>query len=1085
MGGNPMNAQFLEFVFDPERNIQHPNFFNGRILTAQDLQDEQTANLKRSRYLGQAIGEGVVYGLNVSTNSDKDALKITDGLAVNLRGDVLLLPSEITVELSLKEPARANNGPFTPCNVQAPTTTTGKLSTDGYYLLAITPATQGSENQASYSGSSSGNNSSTRTSCTNRYEEVGVQFKLVPLSAQAPYKDFVSPTADQAVNHRSVLAHDCFGTDFLISKSINPPTVPAQYGLVDRLRADKFNPLTDCDVPLAVFQFRNQQVQFVDVWSVRRPCSPGTRTLAYPASSLEKLTDLSEVFTQFTSSRRAIEAAAFLLQFQNQLEDLRTDNTVSPPKVVAKDYFKYLPAAGYLPVQQLQAGKPVSTSNNQKRFSLKMFFGHEIQPQQLPGTAFIRSLFHQSFYVDPIKPDTDGIDVYTIKDAPEAEPYVIFARKRQTPTIVTTPSTSTNVEEAVQTGDLYVAVVLTHNSILIPDVAIKSLTAINQKSKRRFVRYSKVDPTSLSGYTAGQLNRVRRLAEEGFTEKYGHLYDRHSSLLDDTTLHQYLYLFNNLPAGTYTINVETIEPKKYYGLADQVKVTANVENFITIPVRGRSTRKPGRPFIPAYKPIVVGGIRVGGGWFDPSWNERIPDWSKHLPGLDPGYVDPAPDDWTEVSDSDIILGIEEILSESEDIDPWVVTVDPKIYVSNTLNPTVPSESVNAFVQTKDGSRLPLVVQAVDNALNRSILVTRTEIRDFDQFATGRLEESGLAQLDAFVSAPTNLLAAVMGQSQGYVTNLVTESLNNLQENFRSGYMSYAGISKYESDALKTEFGTNADLAQVNQADISKALIKAKVKAQLDLMGIAESERTALKEKELILTYTTIFQGQFENFSQRLQVDTRSTFSFVAEMDQSRFSNLTDQQLDNLRTAGISSDKTFLDKAAKPNGRNELKEVLTVSDETLDRYLEDAVVRYATSKLFAQPDRSVGTLKLAEANVATKLAEMGYSSVKTLAFANAADLADEVGISEGEMARIITEAGTYVREASSTLLQGATDGAVSLETLTNAGFNSLEAVTKADRAKLEQVADIGAKAGRVQVVTGKFLENVAGQVRRIR
>jgi hypothetical protein len=97
-----MTNQFLDAVFAD--GLQHPNFFNGRILTATDLRDEQAAGLKRSRYLGQAVGTGVVHGLAVSAVNGQRDLQITAGLAVNPRGDGLALPGTTTVELVLTEP---------------------------------------------------------------------------------------------------------------------------------------------------------------------------------------------------------------------------------------------------------------------------------------------------------------------------------------------------------------------------------------------------------------------------------------------------------------------------------------------------------------------------------------------------------------------------------------------------------------------------------------------------------------------------------------------------------------------------------------------------------------------------------------------------------------------------------------------------------------------------------------------------------------------------------------------------------------------------------------------------------------------
>jgi hypothetical protein len=81
-----------------------------------------------------------------------------------------------------------------------------------------------------------------RPGCTHRYEEVGVQFKLIPLTND----DFVVPPGN-APNTRSRLAHRCLGTDQIIGFAADPVHAPTTYGLLDELRADQR--LTPCDVP--------------------------------------------------------------------------------------------------------------------------------------------------------------------------------------------------------------------------------------------------------------------------------------------------------------------------------------------------------------------------------------------------------------------------------------------------------------------------------------------------------------------------------------------------------------------------------------------------------------------------------------------------------------------------------------------------------------------------------------------------------------------------------------------------------------------------------------------------------------------
>ena len=73
--------------------LRHINFFNGRLLSGEDLSAERDATHAHGRFLGQAIGAGVVNGLEVSSvQSDSAAdvqVEIKAGLAVNKNGQAL------------------------------------------------------------------------------------------------------------------------------------------------------------------------------------------------------------------------------------------------------------------------------------------------------------------------------------------------------------------------------------------------------------------------------------------------------------------------------------------------------------------------------------------------------------------------------------------------------------------------------------------------------------------------------------------------------------------------------------------------------------------------------------------------------------------------------------------------------------------------------------------------------------------------------------------------------------------------------------------------------------------------------------
>src|SRR5215213_736031 len=83
--------------------IQSINFFNGRLLSARDLTLEQSAYREADRRLGRALGDGVAYGLEVSKTPDSTrkapAARIEAGLAINRRGDPLVLAARTDVAL--------------------------------------------------------------------------------------------------------------------------------------------------------------------------------------------------------------------------------------------------------------------------------------------------------------------------------------------------------------------------------------------------------------------------------------------------------------------------------------------------------------------------------------------------------------------------------------------------------------------------------------------------------------------------------------------------------------------------------------------------------------------------------------------------------------------------------------------------------------------------------------------------------------------------------------------------------------------------------------------------------------------------
>lgn len=300
--------------------IRSTNFFNGRLLSGEDLNAEQTANREAHRRLGQAIGHGVVYGLQVTqslgvSSSTSPVVTVAAGLALNRRGQALQLTGDVDVSLvSPAAPGAVTPTVFTTCR---PPQTSAYVAFDGVYLLVLTPA-DGSEGKAPVSGL--GN---VAASCNTRYTVEGVQFRLIQLDVGT-----IDPS--QVNTLRNAVAYLCFGATDVQTDPFGAPL--GGYGLLDSLSPDT---LTDWDVPLAVVHWTaHDGITFVDQWSVRRRVA----TLG----SGDRLPLL-------LSARRAAEAEAMLLQFQDQVEDLRATSS-SPESIVATDYFRHLPPIGILPL---------------------------------------------------------------------------------------------------------------------------------------------------------------------------------------------------------------------------------------------------------------------------------------------------------------------------------------------------------------------------------------------------------------------------------------------------------------------------------------------------------------------------------------------------------------------------------------------------------------------------------------------------------------------------------------------------------------------------------------------------------------
>jgi hypothetical protein len=310
-------------VIDSQRT--RPYWFDGRFLAARDLQREQDYFLQRQADLGQSAGLAVIHGLWVDTpaandpSADADTVIVRSGQGVTPAGELVLMPSDLTVHLSDLPDEQNLDSQF---NLSSIPNTPARTRT-GLYVLALRPVEFTANPIASYPTSIQG----TRTT----HDGDIVEATAVTL---VPYPDPVSwarSGSQDASLRRAALARQIF-------LNANP------------------SQLSDALLPLAMISLQRGVIDWVDPYLVRRDSGPDYSGLRL---------GLADPATQ----------QAFLMQYDSQLQETvatRISSGVSA-SFAATDYFQALPPAGRFPL----AGISITNSATSQTFSQAFF------PQQL------------------------------------------------------------------------------------------------------------------------------------------------------------------------------------------------------------------------------------------------------------------------------------------------------------------------------------------------------------------------------------------------------------------------------------------------------------------------------------------------------------------------------------------------------------------------------------------------------------------------------------------------------------------------------------------------------------------------------
>ncbi|MCB8983615.1 MAG: hypothetical protein H6659_07310 [Ardenticatenaceae bacterium] len=407
--------------------IANTHFFNGRLLTAEALRDEQNAQRRQHEALGQAAGAGIISGLTVRRSTltpEGNVVHVSGGLALNGLGQPLAVP-ESGLEITLltgpqTAPTATAAGLFADC--ATPTTATPDLPLNAF-ILALTPAS-GFQGKAPMHGL---NDQGAINGCGSRYAVAGIQFRLVGLNVAE--LEGISPATRSQLNTllasdndnparlarlRNLLAHLCFGTEELALFAVDPFALAsgasdfARYGALDAVG------LHACDVPLALLHITNRGIRFIDNWAARRQVTPAPLSTLWPLP---------------TADRRQAEGAAIFLQFEEQITQLVQTNPATAVTIQATDYFRYLPPAGLL---RLNAGTQPGVSAN------TFFTGipAPASPITLEGACLL-PLLHAARHYPPIDLlRGEAIWLYRVREndaSGAAQPYLLFTSGHMPP----------------------------------------------------------------------------------------------------------------------------------------------------------------------------------------------------------------------------------------------------------------------------------------------------------------------------------------------------------------------------------------------------------------------------------------------------------------------------------------------------------------------------------------------------------------------------------------------------------------------------------------------------------------------------
>jgi hypothetical protein len=278
-------------------------FFNGRLLSAEDLQREQTALESGQSQLARLLGCGIASGLEITGKRGETVLTIGTGVGITPSGQVIAID---TIELDLAAIGqRKRNGGFSDC--LAAMSALSQVA-GGLYLLVLTPTWLASGRATTTLGEVG--------ACNRKLEQPAVRARLlamkepddVPRASGKPGETEGAEKGRDTLRNR--VAHSLLAPEdpetIIAQAAATPGGSGAATRMVGWLPEGRVPALTADDLPLAVvYLSASATIDWCDGDAAQRRLAPP------PGLAGDR----------FWRESHAIEMEAFARQFVRQLEE--------------------------------------------------------------------------------------------------------------------------------------------------------------------------------------------------------------------------------------------------------------------------------------------------------------------------------------------------------------------------------------------------------------------------------------------------------------------------------------------------------------------------------------------------------------------------------------------------------------------------------------------------------------------------------------------------------------------------------------------------------------------------------------------